>query len=63
MYICPKIYNGKDEEINPPADTEQTLFSSYFIENPNYNVEIIEVRLNEINLERLQNKGSKVTSP
>ena len=58
-----KDKNEKDEIIDPPADNEQTFFSYYFIEKPNYTVEIIEVRLNEINLERLQNKGEKLTSP
>ena len=46
--------------MDPPADTGQTFFSSYFIEKPNYTVESIEVRLNKINLERLQNKGEKL---
>ena len=40
----------------PPEDIEQTFFSSYFIEKPNFNVESIEVRLNEISLERLHKK-------
>ena len=57
-----KDKNGKDEKIDSPADTEQTFFSSYFIDKPNYTVESIEVRLDEINMERLQNKGEKVTS-
>ena len=51
-----KYINGKDEKIDPPEDIEQTFFSSYFIEKPNFTVESIEVRLNEINLERLQKK-------
>ena len=45
-----KEKNGKDEKIDSPADSEQTFFSSYFIEKPNYTVEIIEAKLNEINL-------------
>ena len=44
-----KYKNGKYEKIDPPEDIEQTFFSSYFIEKPNYTVESIEVRLNEIN--------------
>ena len=52
-----KDKNGKDDKIDSPEDTEYTFFSSYFIQNPNYTVESIEVRLNKINLERLQNIG------
>ena len=71
---CPKTFlckectyvqkdkNGKDEIIDPPADNEQNFFSQYFIEKTNYTVEIIELRLNEINLERLQNKGEQLNS-
>ena len=45
-----KAINGKYEKIDPPEDIEQTFYSSYFIEKPNFTVESIEVRLNEINL-------------
>ena len=34
-----------------------SIFSSYFMKEPKHTVEIIEVRLNEINMERIQNKG------
>ena len=54
-----KYKNGKDEMIDPPAYTEQTFYSSYFIKEPNYTVESIEVRLNEINTKRLKNKREK----
>ena len=56
MHICPKDINGKDERVDPTEDIEQTFFSSYFIETPVFNVESIEARLNEINLERVQKK-------
>ena len=45
-----KDKNGKYEEIDPLEETEQTFFSSYFIDKPNYTVESIEVRLDEINM-------------
>ena len=57
-----KDKNGKDEIINLPSDNEQTFLSSYFIGKTNYTVGSIEVRLNEINLERLQNKAEKLSS-
>ena len=57
-----KDKNGKYEKIDPPADTEQTFYSSYFIKEPNYKAESIEVRLNEINMERIQGKGEKMDS-
>ena len=56
-----KDKNGKNAKIDLPEDTEQNFFSSYFIKKPNYTVKSIEVRLNEINLRRLQNKGEKLT--
>ena len=45
-----------------PQKILNKLFSSYFSEKPNFMVESIEVRLNEINLERLQKKGEKLSS-
>ena len=33
-----KYINGKDEKIDPPEDIEQTFFSSYFSEKPNFTV-------------------------
>ena len=57
-----KDINGKDEKIDPTEDIEQTFFSSYFIEKPVFTVESIEARLNEINLERVQKKGEKLSS-
>ena len=57
-----KDKNGNYEDIDPPADTAQTFYTSYFIDKPNHTVESIELRLNEINMKRLQNKGEKVTS-
>ena len=39
-----KDINGKDEKIDPPTDTAQKFFSSYFIEKPIYTVKNIEVR-------------------
>ena len=38
------------------------FFSSYFIENPVFTVEIIEARLNEIILEGVQKKGENLSS-
>ena len=45
-----KDKNGKYEKIDPPVDTKQTFFSSYFIDKPKYTVKRIEVRLNKINM-------------
>ena len=45
-----KDINENDEKIDPPEYSEQTLFLSYFMKEPNHTVESIEVRLNEINL-------------
>ena len=56
MYICSKKINKNDEKINPPADYEQTFSSSYFMKEPNHTVESIEARLNEITVERIQDK-------
>ena len=36
-----KDKNGKDETIDPPADSEQNFFSSYFMKEPNHTVENI----------------------
>ena len=41
-----KHINENDEKIDPPADSEQTFLSSYFMKEPNHTVESIEVRLN-----------------
>ena len=57
-----KDINGKDERIDPPEDIEQNVFSSYFIEKHVFTVKSIEVSLNEINLERVQKKGEKLSS-
>ena len=46
-------------KIDPPAVSEQTFSSSYFMEKPNETVESIKARLNEINMERIQDKGEK----
>ena len=62
MYICPKICKWKRWE-NWSHRRYWTNFSpSYFIEKPNFKLEGIEVRLNEIKLERLQKKGEKLSS-
>ena len=61
MYIRSKDINGKYEKMDPPEDIEQTFFSSYFSEKPNFTVKSIEVRLNKINLKRLQKKGEKLS--
>ena len=45
-----------------PQKILKTFFSSYFIEKPVVTVESIEERLNEIKLERVQNKGENVIS-
>ena len=57
-----KHINENDEKIDPPADSEQTFSSSYFMKEPNYTVESIEARLNEINMERIQDKGEIIPS-
>ena len=36
-----KYKNENDEKIDPPADSEQTFFSSYFMKEPNHTVESI----------------------
>ena len=52
-----KHINEYDEKIDPPEDCEQIFQSSYFMTEPNYTVESIELRLIEINMERIQDKG------
>ena len=52
-----KDINENDEKIDSTEDIETTFLSSYFLENPVFNVEIIEESLNEINLDRVQKKG------
>ena len=73
-YMCPitiscnectyvqKHINENDEKIDPPADSEQTFSSSYFMKEPNYTEESIEASLNEINMERIQDKGEIIPS-
>ena len=57
-----KHINENDEKIDPPADSEQTFSSSYLMKEFNETVESIEARLNEINMERIQDKGEKIPS-
>ena len=37
-----KYINGNDEKIDSTEDIQHTFFSSYFLENPVFTVEIIE---------------------
>ena len=65
IYMCPitvsynectyvqKHINENDEKIDPPADSEQTFSSSYFMKEPDETVESIEARLKDINMERI----------
>ena len=57
-----KDKNEKGEKIDSSADSEQTFFSSYFMKETNHMLESIEVRLNEINMERIQNNAEKMAS-
>ena len=57
-----KDINENDEKIDTQADSEQTFFSSYFMKELNHTVESIELRFNEINMERIQDKGEKMAS-
>ena len=71
IYMCPitvscnectyvqKHINENDAKIDPPEDSEQTFSSSYFMKEPNETAESIKARLNEINMERIQDKGEK----
>ena len=52
-----KDINENDENIDSTEDNEPTILSSYFMEKPLFNVKTIEERLNEMNLDRVQNKG------
>ena len=52
-----KHININDDKIDPPADSDQTFSSSYFLKEPNETVESIEARLKDINMERIQDKG------
>ena len=54
--------NENDEEINSTEDNDPTFLSSHFLEKPVFTVENIEERLNEMNLERVQSKGEKLSS-
>ena len=44
------------------ADSDETFSSLYFLKEPNETVESIEARLKEINAERIQDKGERITS-
>ena len=48
-----KHIDENDEKIDPPADSEQTFLSSYFMKEPKHTVKSIEERLNEITMERI----------
>ena len=52
-----KHININDDKIDPPADSDKTFSSSYFLKEPNETVESIEARLKDINMERIQYKG------
>ena len=54
-----KNINENDEKIDPQEDYEKTFQLSYFMKKPNHTLESIEVRLNEINMKRIQDKGEK----
>ena len=71
IYMCPitvscnectyvqNHININDDKIDPPADSDETFSSSYFLKEPNETVESIEARLKDINMERIQDKGEK----
>ena len=43
----------------PPTDFDETFSSSYFLKEPNETVKSIVARLEDINTERIQDKGEK----
>ena len=57
-----KKIKENDDKIYPPEDSEQTFLSSYFMKEPNEQVESIEERLKYINMDRIQDKGEKIPS-
>ena len=60
MHECTYVQNHineNDDKIDPLADSGETFSSSYFMNEPNETVEIIEAMLKDINMERIQDKG------
>ena len=50
-----------DDVFDPLADSDETFSSSYFLKEPIETVESIVTRLEDINTERIQDKGEKIT--
>ena len=57
-----KYTNENDEKIDSTEDNEHTFSLSIFQERPVFTVETNGERLNEINLDRVQKKGDKISS-
>ena len=72
IYMCQKTVSCNkctyvqkhinDDKIDPPADSEETFSSSYFLKEPNETLESIEARLKDINMDRIQDKGERIPS-
>ena len=50
-----------DDIFDPLEDSDKTFSSSHFLKEPNETVESIVTRLEDINTERIQDKGEKIT--
>ena len=72
IYVCPKTFSCNkctyvkkhinDDVFDPLADSDKNFSSSYFLKEPNETLECIVARLEDINTERIQDKGKKITS-
>ena len=71
IYVCAKTVSCNkctyvqkhinDDVFDPPADSDETFSTSYFLKEPNETVESIVTRLEDINTERIQDKGEIIT--